>query len=140
VFQVLQITRGVPINFTIPFTSVDAGQGIVWWLWVNWNLSGFSGIVNKGELPAGPVVVDGGLGGAAATQRELLVAWTPSNGVPPGCNQLTILVTHEENVEFTTDRPRDLSQAAIVTYWANVDAPIGQPQDLVDCPPPAIGP
>lgn len=140
VFQILNVSHGsTPISFTVPFTSVDGGQAVWWFLWSNWSLEGAMREKHD-QAPERPADVDGGMGGAASIERTIQFSWTPSTDLEPGCNQLTLFVTHAENVNFTTLRPRDLSQAAIATYWVNVDAPLGETQTLVNCPVLAVGP
>jgi hypothetical protein len=133
-----------PVNFTIPFTSVDAGDAVVWSLWANYNMLGDDNkskqrLQTKGSLPTRPDA-DIGLGGAASTERAIQFSWSLSSDLSPGCNQLTLFVTHYNNVPFATDLPRDFSKAAMVTYWVNVNAPLDQAQTLANCPLPFVGP
>lgn len=139
VSQVLNMPRdSAPIAFTVPFTSVDGGQDVWWFLWTNWGLEGVQ-YEDHGEV-ARQADLDPGMGGAPATERSVLFFWSPSGTVPSGCNQLTLFVAHEGNVNFEDLRPIDFSQAAMATFWVNVGAPLGQGQTLVDCPLPAVGP
>jgi hypothetical protein len=139
VSQVLNVSHGsAPITFTIPFTSVDGGQDVQWSLWANWGLEG----VHReayGQVPR-QADLEPGMGGAAATERVVQFFWTPSTQVESGCNQLTLFVAHSGNMSLGELLPLDFSQAAMVTFWVNVDAPLGEGQTLVDCPMPAFGP
>ena len=139
VFQIINVRLGdAPLSFTVPFTSVDAGERVWWFLWGNWNLEGQEfqkGM--KGSLPPGEDL-GLGMGGASSLERSIQFFWTPYN-LPPGCNQLTLFVTHANNANHEVDLPIDISQSAIVTYWVNIDAPLDQSQTLVDCPVPMAG-
>jgi hypothetical protein len=138
VSQVINVSHGsTPISFTVPFTSVDGGQGVWWFLWANWGLEG-ARRERHGEVPH-QADLDPAMGGAGATERSIQFSWTPSRDIESGCNQLTLFVTHAQNVNFTNLHPTDFSQAAIATFWVNVDAPLGEGQTLVDCPLPAFG-
>jgi len=140
VSQVLAAERGITINFTVPFTSVDAGQYVWWWLWANWDLASMPELPEtKGRLSPRPPSIDSGMGGETSMERSIIFSWTPDASTKPGCSQLTLLVTHAENADLVADRPFDVSQAAIATYWVNVDAPLAPGQTL-DCPPPAVLP
>lgn len=139
VSQVLNISHNsTKASFTVPFTSVDGGQDVWWFLWANWGLEGVHfedhGMVSR-QADLGP-----GMGGAPATERAVTFFWGPSTEVESGCNQLTLFVAHSRNVNFEDLRPIDFSQAAMATFWVNVDAPLGEGQTLVDCPLPAFGP
>jgi hypothetical protein len=144
-FQVLNVRdMDGPVNFTVPFTSVDAGNRVVWYLWANWNMANqenkpIQDLQTKGSLPARPTSGDVGMGGAGSMEREIQFAWTRDSGVKPGCNQLTLFVTNDDNINIDLDVPTDLSQAAIATYWVNFNAPLDQSQTLVDCPVPLVG-
>ena len=140
VYQVLNVSYAdTAVPFTIPFTSVDAGQSIYWYLWANWNLEGGFNIT-KNELPPRPPQVDSGMGGSTSIERELQFIWRGPTGLAEGCNQLTLFITHSGNDGFPADLPKDLSKAAMVTWWVNVNASLDQQQTLVNCPAPVLGP
>ncbi len=139
VSQVLNMPRdSAPIAFTVPFTSVDGGR----------TFGGSSGPIGGAGGESSTKITDGSpvrlistrMGGAPATERSVLFVWAPSGTVPSGCNQLTLFVAHDGNVNFEDLRPIDFSQAAMATFWVNVGAPLGQGQTLVDCPLPAVSP
>ncbi len=133
VYQVLNLQRGVPVIFTVPFRSVDAGEDVWWFLWANWNLED-EAQVDKNELKW--VSDETAMGGAGAVERPIQFSWAPGPTLRPGCNQLTLFVTHESNADFAQDRPIDLEKAAVLTWWTNVDAALGEEQTLRDCPGP----
>ena len=145
-FQVLNVRDGDgPVSFTIPFTSVDGGNRVRWFLWANWNMvakdnSPMEELQVKGSLPTRPLDASAGLGGASSMERAIQFSWTLNSDLQPGCNQLTLFVTHEDNANDDLDMPSDLSQAAMVTYWVNANAPLDQSQTLTDCPLPVLGP
>jgi hypothetical protein len=128
-----------PVSFTVPFTAVDGGQEMWWFLWQNWGLEG-AGYVDHGKV-AQPAIPDSGMGGAGPIERSVQFFWAPSGTINPGCNQLTLFVTYADNANLEAAlRPFDLAESAMVTYWVNVDAPLGEGQTLVDCPLPAPAP
>lgn len=144
-FAVLNVRGTESVNFTVPFTSVDADSGIRWFLWSNWNMASednrpIQDLQKKGSLTARPPDANLGLGGAGAVERSITFVWTPNGAVLPGCNQLTLIVTHADNVNTDTDLPFDLSLAAMATYWVNVNAPLDQSQTLTNCPSLLVGP
>lgn len=142
VYQVLSAQRGgAAIDITVPFTSVDAGEDISWVLWSNWNLEGGFDI-EDGNLPAAAATNEStGIGGAGAPiERSVQYTWSPDERIKSGCSQLTLFITHRGNFDSDRDRPIDLSQAAAVTWWVNLDAPLDSQQTLEDCPVNTAGP
>jgi len=144
-FAVFNVRGMESVNFTVPFTSVDADSSIRYFLWSNWNLANEDGkpiqdLQKKGSLGARPPDENLGLGGAGAMERSITFIWTPNEAVLPGCNQLTLIVTHANNIDTDTDLPFDLSLSAMTTYWVNLNAPLDQSQTLTDCPPLFVGP
>lgn len=142
VFQVLSVQDGgAPVNFTVPFTSVDANSYVWIFLWANWTLDGtdVGGVKvsaskeGKKRLPPRSSLPDEGMGGSGPVERAIQFSWTPSGSIRRGCNQLTLFVTHEDNADFEADLPLDFSKAAIVTWWVNVDASLDQ-QSPLNCP------
>lgn len=128
--QILVVQKDSPATaFTVEFESVDAGQSVAWVLWLNWGLNGETFTRPKGALEPGS---DG-------QPRELRFNWSVPSNLAPGCQLLTLFVTHASNISFETDRPKDLSKTAMVTWWVNVEPSFGEQQTLVDCPLPITG-
>lgn len=142
VYQVLSAQRGgAAIDITVPFSSVDAGEDVSWVLWSNWNLEGGFDI-EDGNLPASTATSeDTGPGGAGSpVERSVQYTWSPDQRVKSGCSQLTLFITHRSNFDSDADRPIDLAEAAAVTWWVNLDAPLDSQQTLENCPVSTSGP
>jgi hypothetical protein len=122
-----QLTERIP--FTVPFASVDAGEAVRWVLWKDYGLNGMTNL-RKGSLAAAPSPAEG----QPVPDRDITFDWLVDSNVGTGCVQLTLVVTHDSNIDFDTDLPIDKTLVGQVTWWANVGATFEEQQTLVNCP------
>lgn len=143
--EVLNVQRNRVVAFTVPFSGEDGGERIIAQLWLNFGLEGQQ-MVNQKDLPPAEEtsVRPGGGAGAAArpvTEREFQIEWTVTSSIPPGCQQLTFLLTNDGNISRSAPLvPIDPSLVGSLTWWVNVDAPDADQQDLLNCPVRKVGP
>jgi hypothetical protein len=118
--------------FNVPVTSEDAGElvfGLAYLDYTKVNTpSSRSSFQNLAKLPAG--TLDDG-----PRPFTLNVLADPNNGWTPGCHRLTLILTHESNVEIGRSQIIDTPDQAWAVWWLNVDA--DDPNVLENCPKPA---
>jgi hypothetical protein len=112
-------------KFNASVRSEDQGTSLMGILFLDYSFAGQREL-NFGEIP-GSTFDD--------LRRILLVPWTPTES-DKGCHQVTMLVTHKDNVSFpegrvVTESSEDL---AIVTWWVNVNPNDTDPENLGVCP------
>ena len=109
------------VPFTVPFRSEDRGEELVVLLYVDFALA-HPLLQYAGPLP--PSTFD--------DEREIRIDWTVHE-VPAGCHQLSLVVTHESNVNFYVQpaKLRRTEDAAILTWWVDVE---GSGDSLGECP------
>jgi hypothetical protein len=121
-------SNGPGISFTIPYSGRDAGEVVIVQFWLNWGLEGETYLQQVHESPS-----------AEDVERTYQGTWNVRPSVPSGCQQLTILLSHESNIPHDSPfRPIDPNLVGRLTWWVNVDVPEGAQQNLTNCP--TIGP
>lgn len=123
--QILVAERNGPsIPFTIPYSGRDAGEEVIVQFWLNWGLEDELYISQVSMDPTGE-----------DTERTFQGTWQAKSNLPPGCQQLTVLLSHESNVPNDSPfRPVDPNLVGRVTWWVNIDVPENAQQNLVNCP------
>jgi hypothetical protein len=119
------LERTKQINFSIPVRSEDLGDPLWAQLYLNYSIDG--GTAYRG-VPVPPSTLED-------TSRAIVFFWT-IQGLEPGCYQLSLVVTHSSNVDFTQDsRPIDPTRdVAIATWWMNVEQSDGTAASMAACP------
>lgn len=131
--EVLILSEGDRPSFTVPFSSEDAGDDIRWFLWLNYGLDGMR-LLEKNRLPPGGGLLPVHGAPQGPPDRELTFSWLVGSDIPSNCQQLTLIVTHDSNVDWNEDLPIDKSLVAELTWWMNIDAPLDGQQTLSNCP------
>lgn len=123
-WQILPVERNGPhILFTIPFKANDAGEKVIAQFWLNWGLAGERSLDQRSWEPQ------------ADLEHQISWTWNPNLSVPEGCQQLTVIITHESNISDSSPiKPIDPALTASITWWLNVDADPMAPNSLVNCP------
>ena len=117
-------TKDQTISLTIPYTGRDAGEEVIVQLWLNWGLENETYI---GQASMDPSAED--------VERTYQGTWRLNRNTPPGCQQLSVLLSHESNVPNDSPfRPVDPNLVARLTWWMNVDVSASEQQELVNCP------
>ncbi|OQX70003.1 MAG: hypothetical protein B6A08_02225 [Sorangiineae bacterium NIC37A_2] len=126
-WQILPIERNGPgVLFTIPFEADDAGEKVIMQAWLNWGLADEQAIVQRSWEAQ------------ADLAHQISWTWNPTLAIPEGCQQLTILITHESNISDSTPiKPIDPELTGSITFWLNVDPDPGAPGTLSQCPLPS---
>lgn len=114
-----------PQEFSVAVRSEDQGVKLTGLLYLDYSLLG-EDLIGTGELPASTF---------DDTQRKLTISWQ----VPVelhGCHQVTMLVTHADNLSFIGSSVKPISQAdvALAVWWVNVNPDQSNPDDLGVCP------
>jgi hypothetical protein len=109
---------------TIRFRSEDAGERVVGLLFVNWNSDQIQSRVAKRVVE--PSTFDD-------TERDIALTWDYSLE-SAGCKQLTLVVTHFQNVDWERDVPIDLEHVAIAVWTFNIIDDPADPTPLSSCP------
>jgi|GEM_PF-1871836 len=123
--QILVAERNGPsIPFTIPYSGRDAGEEVIVQFWINWGL--------EDELYISQVSMDAS---GEDVERTFQGTWQAKSNVPTGCQQLTVLLSHESNVPNDSPfRPVDPNQVGRLTWWVNIDVAENAQQNLINCP------
>jgi hypothetical protein len=116
-------------DFSVGFRSEDRGDKIVGILYRNFTLDGEKFEATT-ERPASTF---------DDTDRTITIRWNvPRPEDLAGCQQVTMLVTHRENVNFSTP-PEVISPAdvALAAWWLHVNPNPERPNDFGVCPKPS---
>lgn len=125
---VTQITSvSVFQDFSVGFRSEDRGDKIVGILYENYSLDK-ERFVATTERPASTF---------DDTDRTITIRWDVPEDLD-GCQQVTMLVTHRENVNFSTP-PEVISPAdvALAAWWLHANPKPERPNDFGVCPKPS---
>ena len=124
VFQVLNVSPGQEEEFNIALRSEDAGENLQAELWLDYS------IVNPAFPPQLQKAIPVTAGTFEDTQRAIDFQWDVPAVIAKGCHQLTLVVTHNSNLEVRN--PNDI---ATVTWFVNVSDSDAAPFNaLRDCP------
>jgi hypothetical protein len=123
-------TTGMPlINFAIPVRSEDAGEALNAVEFTDYGTSK-ERFINGQTVPAS----------TSDLSRDIVFTWTPS--VTAGCHIFTLIVAHVSSFQKANnthlDPTRAGDDAAIVSWWANINPPDNTVNTLMDCPRPGL--
>jgi hypothetical protein len=117
-------SNGPAIPFTIPYTGRDAGEEVIVQFWLNWGLTDETYISQVSVDPS-----------AEDSERTYQGKWIVKSNLPKGCQQLSVLLSHESNVPNDSPfRPVDQNLVARLSWWVNIDVPESEQQNLTNCP------
>ena len=119
-------TNGKPLTFTIPVRSEDAGLKMFAHSFLDYGTSE--------EDPLLIVTIDP----STYDQTRKIEMKGPPTTTRAGCHVFTVVVAHDgtflEDDGFHLDPKKAGDDAAIVSWWMNVNAPDNASNTLVDCP------
>jgi hypothetical protein len=122
-FYRVDLTSGQTKSFGAELRSEDAGEPILAQLFLDYN-------VTDGNIPRQRVL--GFKQVAASTiddaKRTVQIPWLVQ-GVTPGCYPISLVVTHVGNLD-ETNKPKNSTDTAILTWWVSID----EPGDMAQCP------
>jgi len=124
--QVMAINQGEVINFKMPVTSEDAGDGLAALLLFDYDGVDFLPLTIGSFLPASTL--------ADTTLREFGIQWKVNGGIDPGCHRITLRVTHVGNIRTTIFDLVDQSDLAEAYWFANINVTPENANSLVKCP------
>jgi hypothetical protein len=112
-------------DFTASVRSEDQGMSVQGILFLDYSFAG-QRVISNGEIPGSTFDED---------SRSLVAPWTPTES-DKGCHQVTMLVTHRDNVHYPQGQVVITSSkdVAIVTWWVNVNPSDTDPENLGVCP------
>jgi hypothetical protein len=122
---VLWSSMSPPVTFTIPVRSEDAGQPLKAIAFTDYGTSSEKFFQGQ-NVPASTYDVS----------RDITFKWTPT--VTAGCHIFTVIVAHEssfqdrDNTQLDAEKAGD--DAAIVSWWANINPPNNASNTLSNCP------
>ncbi|MET0791101.1 MAG: hypothetical protein ABW061_06225 [Polyangiaceae bacterium] len=119
-------TGSPAVNFSIPVRSEDAGEPLAAYTFTDYGTS-------QERFYNGQNV-------AASTydqkSRNIVISWTP--GVSPGCHIFTLVVAHRSSFQSADavhlDPAKAGDDAALVSWWANINPTDNDVNTLKDCP------
>jgi hypothetical protein len=124
VLEVLSVKHGDREEFNIAIRSEDVGEDLLAELWIDYS------IVNPAYPPLLQKAVPVAAGKFEDDTRAIDFDWDVPTSVSQGCHHLTLVVTHNSNLEV-----RNPSDIATVTWWVNVNDSTAEPFNaLRDCP------
>lgn len=128
VTQITSVRGPTPQAFSVGVRSEDRGDAVYGLLYRNYSLEGEE-YLTFDFVPASTF---------ADADRTLIVQWNvPERVILSGCQQITMVVTHESNVERLPSGergPRSPTQVALATWWLHVNPDPDRPDDLGVCP------
>jgi hypothetical protein len=129
---IVRIDGDLTIDFDVPFRSEDNGDRVAFGLLQDFGFPGRTDeVFCRGFVPPGTF---------DETDRAIRFTAVPKMA-KHGCNQLTLLVSHEKNFDLETgcrpDLIRGVGDTAMATWWLNVVAPGEDQSTLVNCPSPS---
>ena len=125
-------TTNPAVTFTIPVLSEDAGNNLRACAFTDYGVTGVARLVNAHPVPAS----------TSAKSRDIVFSWRPE--VSNGCHIFTIIVAHESSFSAGDSNELDPKtagdDAAIVSWWAEINPDKSMPNTLTNCPQPALAP
>lgn len=125
--QVIVRNSGDFVAFNVPVRSEDAGDGLVAYLVRNWMGDGLDFTRIEGVAQVGPSTLDD-------LDRDLLFDWSVGTAEElNGCQRLTLLVTHNANIDAKLV-VSDKNDLAMAVWWANINTDAATSGMLQNCP------
>jgi hypothetical protein len=125
VFERLDVQPGSVRALTVPFRSEDAGDSLIAQLYLDYNIS-----IN--EVPQERLQAFNNLQPSTLDdEAKRTVDFNWNVPVTKGCYQLTMVLTHSQNLDRA--KPIDFSDVAFAIWWVNVGD--SDSSNLVNCPP-----
>lgn len=128
---ILDLARARPFVGSVPVRSNDQGTKLLAGLSLNFSFAR----MNK------PVLRDLRASTMDNLSRRLEFDFDfTGEAATPGCSQLSLLVTHEDNWDYSMGSPKwpdALPDTATAMWWVNVAPSAGQESTLRDCPNPS---
>jgi hypothetical protein len=114
-------------SFTVPVRSEDQGEQLLVNFWRDYGTSSVKFIDSKFIAPS--VYND-------TSDREVSFSWNAVSADDNGCHTVSMVVAHLGS--YTTPQLLDTKKAdtdaAIITWWVNVNPPADAPLTLIGCP------
>lgn len=113
-------------DFIASVRSEDQGMSLQGILFLDYSFSDQQ-VIGLGEIQGSTFDED---------SRRLLIPWVSIPDNLKGCHQVTMLVTHKDNVHFPQGQVIITSSkdVAIVTWWVNINPSDTDPENLGVCP------
>lgn len=115
------------VFFKIPFRSDDQGEWLLWQLYVDRTFAN-EDPAEKADVP--PSTLDD-------TNRYVDAKWDADSTYSKGCHNISIVLAHHSSWNrngLQVPELLDASDAAVGTWWVNLDPGPGDPNTLVHCP------
>jgi hypothetical protein len=120
-------TGMMAIPFTIPVRSEDAGQDLIAYLVIDYG----TGVATEKTLSSQRVPAS-----TYDQSRPLQFSWLPNTS--PGCHVISLVVAHFDSFllkdQFHLDPAKAGDDAAIVSWWANINPLNDAANTLANCP------
>jgi hypothetical protein len=128
------VRRNDNLELNVPFRSEDLGEDVHAPIFLNYTLTGETFIRTAEAEP-----------GTFEQVRELKCSLPINANFGLGCKQMSLLATHDGNIDTQTDKPIDPNRVAVATWWLHVKPAVGDPTSaddpptLDDCPEREVG-
>lgn len=114
------------VEFRVPLRSDDQGEWLLWVLYVDRTFNELP--VFRADVP--PSTLDD-------KDRYVEATWKADATYSKGCHTLSIVIAHQSSWNrdnLVWPELLDASDAAVGTWWVNLDPGLGDPYTLVRCP------
>ena len=126
--QVQVLNTNDVLKISVPVRSEDAGEVLRGAFFVDYGVGSPGQIQNVQEVPASTYADDG---------RAFTLDWTVPKLANSGCHLLSLIVAHvssfRSNPSYVLNNNAN-NDAAIISWWLNVDAPAQSASTLSNCP------
>jgi len=127
--EILPVSLGDSVTFTVPFRSEDGGVAPVALLMLDYTIRGQESLLGLLQQSASDF---------QDTSRSFSITATFSadsrNRVNPGCHQISMVATHLDNLD-TDLLPVGLEDTDVITWWAEITDPNNPESSTLDsCP------
>jgi hypothetical protein len=123
--EIVPISVGDSVTFTVPFRSEDAGVQPIAVLWLDYTIRGSEEVLLPVDRSQPSDFYD--------TSRSFSITYT-FDDVDVGCRQVSLVATHLDNLD-NSFRPVSLEDTDVVTWWAEITDPNNPESSTLDsCP------
>ena len=127
--QVLVVNHNDLVKISVPLRSEDAGEQLTGVFLVDYN-AGSSGLLQNVQKIAASTYSN--------EARAVTLNWTVPSLPIAGCHLLSLIVAHESsfqaNPSYVLNADAAIQDAAIISWWMNVDVKSGPVSTLENCP------